>query len=41
VPSYPQHVEAAVAAQRLSGIKKVHNHLEVVLPRATTAMTRC
>jgi osmotically-inducible protein OsmY len=25
-------VEAAVAAQRLSGVKKVHNHLEVVLP---------
>ncbi len=32
VPSYPQYVEAAVAAQRVAGVKNVHNHLEVVLP---------
>jgi osmotically-inducible protein OsmY len=32
VPSYPQYLEAAVAAQRVSGVKNVHNHLEVVLP---------
>ena len=32
VPSYPQYVEAAAAAQRVSGVKNVHNHLEVVLP---------
>ncbi len=34
VPSYPQYVEAAAAAQRVSGVKNVHNHLEVVLPQA-------
>ena len=34
VPSYPQYLEAAVAAQRVSGVKNVHNHLEVVLPEA-------
>ena len=34
VPSYPQYLEAAVAAQRVSGVKNVHNHLEVVLPDA-------
>lgn len=33
VPSYPQYVEAAVAARRVAGVKNVHNHLEVVLPR--------
>jgi osmotically-inducible protein OsmY len=34
VPSYPQYLEAAAAAQRVSGVKYVHNHLEVVLPDA-------
>jgi osmotically-inducible protein OsmY len=34
VPSYPQYLEAAAAAQRVSGVKNVHNHLEVVLPPA-------
>jgi osmotically-inducible protein OsmY len=33
VPSYPQYLEAAAAAQRVDGVKNVHNHLEVVLPR--------
>jgi osmotically-inducible protein OsmY len=32
VPSYPQYREAAAAAQRVDGVKNVHNHLEVVLP---------
>jgi osmotically-inducible protein OsmY len=32
VPSYPQYVEAAAAARRVAGVKKVQNHLEVVLP---------
>ena len=32
VPSYPQYREAAAAAQRVGGVKNVHNHLEVVLP---------
>ena len=32
VPSFPQYLEAAAAAQRVSGVKNVHNHLEVVLP---------
>ena len=32
VPSYPQCLEAAAAAQRVDGVKNVHNHLEVVLP---------
>jgi osmotically-inducible protein OsmY len=27
VPSYPQYLEAAAAAQRVSGVKNVHNHL--------------
>lgn len=31
VPSYPQYLEAAAAAQRVGGVKNVHNHLEVVL----------
>jgi osmotically-inducible protein OsmY len=31
VPSYPQYLEAAAAAQRVSGVKNVHNHLEVAL----------
>jgi osmotically-inducible protein OsmY len=34
VPSYPQYLEAAAAAQRVSGAKNVFNHLEVVLPDA-------
>jgi osmotically-inducible protein OsmY len=33
VPSYPQYVEAAAAAQRVAGVKNVHNHLEVALPQ--------
>jgi BON domain-containing protein len=32
VPSYPQYLEAATAAQRVSGVTDVHNHLEVMLP---------
>jgi osmotically-inducible protein OsmY len=32
VPSFPQYLEAAGAARRVSGVKNVHNHLEVVLP---------
>jgi len=32
VPSYPQYLEAAAAAQRIGGVQNVHNHLEVVLP---------
>ena len=32
VPSYPQYLEAAAAAQRVNGVKNVHNHLEVALP---------
>jgi osmotically-inducible protein OsmY len=32
VPSYPQYLEAAAAAQRVGGVKNVHSHLEVVLP---------
>jgi osmotically-inducible protein OsmY len=32
VPSYPQYVGAAAAAQRVAGVTNVHNHLEVVLP---------
>jgi osmotically-inducible protein OsmY len=32
VPSYPQYLEAAAAAQRIRGVKNVHNHLEVMLP---------
>jgi osmotically-inducible protein OsmY len=34
VPSYPQYLQAAAAAQRIGGVKDVHNHLEVVLPDA-------
>jgi osmotically-inducible protein OsmY len=34
VPSYPQYLEAAAAAQRVSGVKNVFNHLEVALPDA-------
>jgi osmotically-inducible protein OsmY len=32
VPSYPQHIEATAAAQRVAGVKNVHNHLAVLLP---------
>jgi osmotically-inducible protein OsmY len=32
VPSYPQYLGAPAAAQRVSGVTKVRNHLEVVLP---------
>jgi len=32
VPSYPQYLEAAAAAQRVDGVKRVHNHLMVKLP---------
>jgi len=34
VPSYPQYLEAAAAAQRVAGVKNVHNHLQVVLSDA-------
>ena len=34
VPSYPQYLEAAVATRRVSGVKNVDNHLQVVLPDA-------
>jgi len=34
VPSYPQYLEAAAAAQRVSEVKNVHNHLAVVLSDA-------
>jgi osmotically-inducible protein OsmY len=32
VPSYPQYLEAAAAARRVGGVKKLQNHLEVALP---------
>src|SRR5580704_10269201 len=32
VPSYPQYLEAATAARRVAGVKKLQSHLEVVLP---------
>jgi osmotically-inducible protein OsmY len=32
VPSYPQYLEAATAAQRVASVKNVYNHLAVVLP---------
>ena len=32
MPSYPQYLEAAAAAQRVAGVRNVHNHLQVVLP---------
>ena len=32
VPSYPQYLEAAAAAQRVARVKQVHNHLAVELP---------
>jgi osmotically-inducible protein OsmY len=35
VPSYPQYLESAAAARRVTGVKKLQNHLEVVLPTET------
>ena len=32
VPGYPQYLEAATAARRVTGVRRVHNHLQVVLP---------
>jgi osmotically-inducible protein OsmY len=32
VPGYPQYLEATAAAQRVAGVRAVHNHLQVVLP---------
>ena len=32
VPSYPQRQQAAVAAKRVQGVTRVHNHLMVMLP---------
>jgi aryl-alcohol dehydrogenase-like predicted oxidoreductase len=32
VTSYPQYLKAARAARRVAGVKKLHNHLKVVLP---------
>jgi osmotically-inducible protein OsmY len=32
VPSYPQYLQAATAAQRVARVKHVHNHLAVELP---------
>jgi len=32
VPSYPQYLAAAAGAQRVTGVKHVHNHLAVELP---------
>ena len=32
IRSYPQYLEAAAAAQRVAGVRNVHNHLQVVLP---------
>jgi osmotically-inducible protein OsmY len=43
VRSYPQYLEAAAAARRVAGVKKVGNHLEVFLPdpdyRSDAALT--
>ena len=35
VPSYPQYRDAALAAKRVKGVTKVHNHLAVALPAAS------
>jgi osmotically-inducible protein OsmY len=32
VPSYPQYLQAAEAARHVTGVARVQNHLEVVLP---------
>jgi len=32
VPSYPQYLQAAAAAHRVAGVRRVDNHLEVFLP---------
>jgi osmotically-inducible protein OsmY len=34
VPNYSQYLEAAAAAQRVTGVKNVYNHFEVALPEA-------
>jgi osmotically-inducible protein OsmY len=34
VSDYQQYLEAAAATQRVTGVKNVYNHLEVVLPEA-------
>jgi osmotically-inducible protein OsmY len=34
VPTYPQYAAAAAAAQRVAGVTRVHNHLEVLLGSA-------
>jgi osmotically-inducible protein OsmY len=34
ISNYPQYLEAAAATQRVTGVKNVDNHLEVVLPEA-------
>jgi hypothetical protein len=33
VPSYPQYVQAAAVAARAAGVRCVHSHLQVALPR--------
>jgi osmotically-inducible protein OsmY len=35
VSSYPEYAEAMAAARRVSGVTKVHNHLDVVLPEGS------
>jgi osmotically-inducible protein OsmY len=35
VPSYPQYLESAVAAKRVKGVTRLHNHLMVDLPHAS------
>ena len=40
VPSFPQYLEAAAAARRVSGVKNVHNHLEVCCRPGITGTTR-
>jgi osmotically-inducible protein OsmY len=32
VPSYPQYLQAVAAAQRVAGVRQVHNHIAVELP---------
>jgi len=39
VPNYPQYLAAVAAAQRVAGVKDVHNHLAVELPARTTGTT--
>ncbi len=40
VPSYPQYVEAAAAAQRVAGVTNVHNHLAVDFPTCRNSPAR-